>query len=125
MGNPVVHFEFMSKDAARLAGFYERLFGWSIQHRPELKYHLVDTAAEGEMKGISGGIAQPECEGPMPGNLTMYVMVDDLAAYRKRIVEAGGTIVIEEQEVPAMGAFTLFTDPEGRMMGLWRSAGGA
>ena len=29
--------------------------------------------------------------------------------------------LIEEQEVPGMGSFCLFTDPEGRMMGLWRS----
>jgi hypothetical protein len=24
--------------------------------------------------------------------------------------------------VPGMGAFSLFTDPEGRMMGLWKAA---
>jgi len=24
--------------------------------------------------------------------------------------------------VPGMGAFSLFTDPEGRMMGLWKTA---
>jgi len=38
------------------------------------------------------------------------------------IVEAGGKIHVEEQEVPGMGAFSLFTDPEGRMMGLWKTA---
>jgi predicted enzyme related to lactoylglutathione lyase len=29
---------------------------------------------------------------------------------------------VEEQEVPGMGSFSLFTDPEGRMMGLWKPA---
>jgi predicted enzyme related to lactoylglutathione lyase len=46
------------------------------------------------------------------------------AFYRKAVrlaVEAGGRVCIEEQEVPGMGAFTLFTDPEGRMMGLWKA----
>jgi predicted enzyme related to lactoylglutathione lyase len=38
-----------------------------------------------------------------------------------RVVAAGGTIHIEEQEVPGMGWFSLFTDPEGRMMGLWKT----
>ncbi len=47
---------------------------------------------------------------------------DDLAAYRKRIVAAGGKIHVEEQEVPGMGSLCLFTDPEGRIMGLWRQA---
>jgi len=51
-----------------------------------------------------------------------YIAVDDLAAYRKKIAAAGGTICVEEQQVPGMGAFSLFTDPEGRMMGLWKAA---
>jgi predicted enzyme related to lactoylglutathione lyase len=65
---------------------------------------------------------KPEGDGPWPGNMTLYIHVDDLAAYRKRIVAAGGKIQVEEQEVPGMGAFTLFTDPDGRMMGLWKPA---
>lgn len=31
---------------------------------------------------------------------------------------------VEEEEVPGMGAFSLFTDPEGRMMGLWTTRKG-
>jgi predicted enzyme related to lactoylglutathione lyase len=53
--------------------------------------------------------------------MLFYIDVEDLAAYRKKIVAAGGKIHVEEQEVPGMGSFSLFTDPEGRMMGLWRS----
>jgi uncharacterized protein len=53
--------------------------------------------------------------------MTLYIDVDDLAAYRKRVVAAGGTIHVEEQEVPGIGWFSLFTDPEGRMMGLWKN----
>ena len=40
---------------------------------------------------------------------------------RKKVVAAGGKIHVEEQAVPGMGTFSLFTDPEGRMMGLWKS----
>src|SRR5688572_9933207 len=68
MGNPVVHWELMSKDPAKVAGFYEKLFGWKIQHRPELSYRIVDTGAPKEgMPGINGGIVKPEREGPWPG----------------------------------------------------------
>jgi predicted enzyme related to lactoylglutathione lyase len=42
--------------------------------------------------------------------MTFYIDVDDLAVYRKRIVAEGGKIHVEEQEVPGMGSFTLFTD---------------
>ncbi len=118
MGRPVVHWELMSKDPSKVSTFYEKLFGWKITHMPEMNYHLVDTGGQG---GINGGIFRPEHEGPWPGNMTLYIDVDDLAAYCKKIVAAGGKIHVEEQEVPGMGAFALFTDPEGRMMGLWRT----
>jgi predicted enzyme related to lactoylglutathione lyase len=52
--------------------------------------------------------------------MLFYIGVDDLGAYRKKIVKAGGKIHVEEQEVPGMGWLSLFTDPEGRMMGLWK-----
>jgi predicted enzyme related to lactoylglutathione lyase len=119
MGRAVVHWELMSKDPARVATFYENIFGWKIQHIPEMDYRIVETGGDG---GINGGILKPQRPEPWPGNMTLYIDVDDLAAYRKRIVAEGGKIHVEEQEVPGMGSFTLFTDPEGRMMGLWKTA---
>ena len=119
MGRPVVHWELMSKEPAGIADFYAKIFDCKIDERPELNYRIVDTCAAG---GINGGILKPQREGPWPGNMLFYIAVDDLAAYRKKVVAAGGKIHIEEQAVPGMGAFSLFTDPEGRMMGLWKAA---
>ena len=119
MGSPVVHWELMSKDPENVSAFYQKVFDWKIQHRPELNYRLVDT---GSKVGINGGIVKPDREGPWPGNMLVYIAVDDLVTYRKKVVAAGGTIHVEEQQVPGMGAFSLFTDPEGRMMGLWKAA---
>ncbi len=119
MGRPVIHWELLSKDPAKLSDFYEKVFAWKIQHFPEMNYRVVETGGQG---GINGGIMQPKHEEPWPGNMTFYIDVEDLADYRKRIIAAGGKILVEEQEVPGMGAFSLFTDPEGRMMGLWKQA---
>ena len=117
MGQPVVHWELMSKDPAKVSEFYAKLFGWKVTHMPEINYRLVDTGAK---MGINGGILRPDREGSWPGNTLFYIAVDDLAAYRKKIVDAGGQICVEEQEVPGMGWLSLFTDPEGRMSGLWK-----
>jgi predicted enzyme related to lactoylglutathione lyase len=119
MGRPVVHWELMSPDPAKVAAFYAAIFDWQVKHVPELNYRIVETGSEG---GINGGIVKPERPEPWPGNMLFYIAVDDLAAYRRKIVAAGGTICVEEQAVPGMGSFSLFTDPEGRMMGLWKSA---
>lgn len=118
MGQPVVHFELMSKNPAKVSDFYAKLFGWKIKNMPEINYRLVDTGGSG---GINGGILKPDREGPWPGNMLFYILVDDLAGYRKKIEKAGGKIHVEEQEVPGMGWLSLFTDPEGRMMGLWKA----
>jgi uncharacterized protein len=119
MGRPVIHWELLSKDPAKVSEFYEKVFDWKIKHIPEMNYRFVETGSQG---GINGGIMQPKHDGPWPGNMTFYIDVDDLAEYRKRIVAAGGRILIEEQDVSGMGALSLFTDPEGRMMGLWKQA---
>ena len=121
MGNAVVHWELMSKDPGKVADFYARLFGWKVQYHPEINYRVVDTGAPKEMPGINGGIVKPDREGAWPGNMLFYILVDDLSAYRKKVVAAGGKIHVEEQKVPGMGKFSLFTDPEGRMMGLWKA----
>jgi predicted enzyme related to lactoylglutathione lyase len=121
MGNPVVHWELISTEPAKVADFYAKLFGWKVDYRPELNYRTVDTAAKGEIKGINGGILKPDRPGPWPGNMVLYVLVDDLSAYRKKIIAAGGKIQVEEQKVPGMGKLCLFTDPDGRMMGLWKA----
>jgi len=117
MGKPVVHWEFWSKDPAKVSDFYAKVFEWKIQDIPELKYRLADTGGKG---GINGGIMKPQREEPWPGSMAFYIAVDDLAAYRKKIVAAGGKILVEEQEVPNMGSFSLFSDPDGRVLGIWK-----
>ena len=117
MGNPVVHWELMSNDPAGVSAFYAKVFGWKVTNRPELNYRLVET---GNKMGINGGIFKPEREGPWPGNQIFYVAVDDLAKYNRKIEAAGGKIHVEDQEVPGIGRLSLFTDPEGRMNGLFK-----
>lgn len=119
MANPVVHFELMSNDPEKVCDFYRKIFGWKIQAMPEMNYNVVNTESQG---GINGGIFRPPHPEPWPGNTTLYIDVDDLSAYRKRVVDAGGKICVGEQEVPGMGSFSLFLDPDGRMMGLWKTA---
>jgi predicted enzyme related to lactoylglutathione lyase len=122
MGRPVVHWEFMSKDPAGVSDFYAKIFGWKVTHHPQINYRIVETGAKGAMTGINGGIVKPDREGPWPGNMLFYILVDDLAGYREKIVAGGGRIHVEEQDVPGMGTLSLFTDPEGRMNGLWKAA---
>jgi len=117
MNSPVVHWEFWSRQPQEITEFYEKAFGWKINLIPEMNYRSV-VAGEG---GVNGGIFEPE-EGPLPGNMALYMNTDNLEEARERVVAAGGKIVVEEQEVPGMGRFALFSDPEGRVNGIWEGA---
>ena len=118
MGNPVVHWELWTTNPDKLSDFYAKAFDWKVKANKETKYNLVETGGKG---GINGGIMTPQRKGPWPGNGSFYIAVDDLDAYSKRIEAAGGKIVAKEQKVPGMGSYVLFTDPEGRVMGLWKN----
>ncbi len=117
MGRPVVHWELWSEDPGKVADFYAKVFDWNIQDLPELDYRLVRTG--GGDKGIDGGIMKPK-QGPWPGNMALYIDVDDLEAYRQKIKDAGGKIIVDHTDVPNVGSFCLFEDPDGRLLGLWK-----
>jgi uncharacterized protein len=116
VGKPVVHWELWSKNPEAVGRFYGEIFDWEVTFVPELNYRLVETHSTG---GINGGIATPQ-EGPWPGNLALYIDVDDLDAYRMRIEAAGGTTLVPRMDVPNLGALALFEDPDRRVFGIWQ-----
>ena len=118
MGRPVVHWEFWSEDPDKVSEFYREVFDWDIQHNPEMDYWMADPGGEG---GIKGGIMKPK-SGPWPGNMAMYLHVEDLDLYTERIKEAGGKILVDKQEIPRVGTLSLFEDPDGRVLGMWKPA---
>ena len=115
MGQPVVHWELWSKQPQQLGDFYEKAFGWTVKPMPAMPYRLVETGGQG---GINGGIMTPK-EGPWPGNMCLYIDVPSLGPALEMVKQAGGKAVVERVEVPGMGAFALFEDPDGRVMGIW------
>jgi uncharacterized protein len=116
MGQPVVHWELWSDDPARISDFYQTVFGWNIRHLPDLNYRLVETGGQG---GINGGIMKPQT-GPWLAKLAFYIDVDDLDAFNQKVRKAGGKILVEKMDVPGVGQLSLFEDPDGRVLGMWK-----
>jgi uncharacterized protein len=117
MGNPVGWFEIVGKDGKRLRSFYADVFGWKIAGADgAMDYGLVEAAA----KGIGGGIGSSQDGGA--GHVTVYVDVDDIDSYLKKIEKAGGSTVMPATEIAEYHmAFALFTDPEGHLVGLTKN----
>jgi predicted enzyme related to lactoylglutathione lyase len=110
---PVVHFEISGNDDAKLRDFYSTVFGWHIEHNPEMQYGMVDTHGT---RGFNGGISglQP---GQQPG-VTVYIAVPDLDAALAQVVAKGGSVIQPPMEIPDVVTFALFSDPHGNTVGL-------
>lgn len=113
MGNPVVHFEIVSKDHKGLVQFYSDVFDWSTNPIEGIPYTGIDTDPGARP---TGGIGAPP-EGHA-GHVTFYVMVDDLEAKLKEIESKGGKTVQPVMAVPNGPTIALFADPAGNTIGL-------
>jgi uncharacterized protein len=118
MGQPVVHFEVMGKDLAKLSAFYSDMFGWEVDTSNPMGYGIVDREANvnADGVGIGGGIGQAP-EG-YDGHVTFYVAVPDVGAALEQAERLGGTRMMGPEQVMPDLTIGLFTDPEGRVVGL-------
>ncbi len=114
MPHPVCHFEICGKDGKQLQDFYSKLFDWKIDSSSMENYGMVP-AEEG---GIGGGIMQ--ATGEIPPYLTLYIQVEDLQVYLDKAVSLGGKMAVPPTDIPNIGAFAMFADPAGHILGLFK-----
>jgi predicted enzyme related to lactoylglutathione lyase len=122
MGYPVVHFEVIGKDGAALQSFYSDLFEWKIDSNNPMNYGMVsrDENVNAEGIGIGGGVGG----GPegYAGHVTFYVEVPDVEAALVKAESLGGTRLMGPEEVPGGPVLGQFSDPEGHVIGVVKSA---
>jgi predicted enzyme related to lactoylglutathione lyase len=123
MAQPVVHFEVVGRDPARLREFFSRLFGWSFAVpspvAPEVSapddYGFLDLITTDDGTGIRGGV------GGGPGyesHAVFYVGVPDVGAALQRAEQLGGTHVMGPVTSPNGLVVGHFKDPEGTLIGV-------
>ncbi len=123
MGQPVVHFEVIGTDGAKLQSYYAELFDWDVDANNEMKYGLVDRKdnLNPEGIGLGGGIGQgPEGYG---GHVTFYVEVPDVEAALAKAESLGGSRVMGPETIMGRMVLGQFTDPEGNVIGLIEGGG--
>ena len=118
MGQPVVHFEIIGKDADKLQGYYRQLFGWEFDTNNPMNYGTVDREQNLSPEGIGiGGGVGPGPEG-YEGHVTFYVGVPDVEEALAKAERLGGTRVMGPEKVMDTIELGLFTDPEGHLVGV-------
>jgi uncharacterized protein len=119
VGQPVVHFEIIGRDPAKLRSYYGELFGWEFQTGDATtdavsepgNYGFVDGTTT---RGINGGIGGGQ---GYAGMVLFYVGVPDVAAALDEAERLGGKRVLGPEGTPGTLVVGRFTDPEVNLIG--------
>ena len=111
----IVHIEIPTKDSKASAEFYEKLFGWHMEHVEEMNYTMWDPH-----EGPGGGFTNVE-ENSEPDGVLIYINSEDIETDLKKAASLGGTVVQEKMEIPETGWFGIFRDPTGNNIALYTS----
>lgn len=124
MHKTIVHFEVYGDDPPRLAEFYQKLFGWTIEkYSGPMEYWMIRTVptdAQGRpaAQGVNGGMMKrpsPEARGWLN-----YVQVESVDESVREAQKLGGSLVRPKSPVPKMGWFAIVADPEHNVFALWQ-----
>ena len=122
MGQPVVHFEVIGKDAAKLQSYYGELFGWEFDADNPMQYGMVPREGNVNAEGIGiGGGVGGGMEG-YEGHVTFYVEVPDIEQALQKAESLGGKRMMGPDSPPGSQVeIGMFSDPEGHVIGVVRS----
>ena len=121
MGEPVVHFEIIGRDPAKLRSYYGELFGWEFQTGDAAtaavsepgNYGFVDGSTT--PNGINGGVGGGE---GYERRVLFYVGVSNVEAALKKAESLGGKRHMGPEGTPGTLVVGQFTDPEGHLLGV-------
>ena len=126
MMNSVVHFEMPYVDPERMATFYQSVFGWQTRHLGEgMGDYMLATTTETDRRGptgaINGGFFPKQDDRPSQGP-SIVIAVDDIDAAIERVNDRGGSVLGEPVQIPGVGRYVSFTDPEGNQLSMLQPA---
>lgn len=121
MGQPVVHFEIVGRDPAKLRSYFGELFGWEFQ--------IGDAAGEavsepGNYGFVDGSTTGNEINGGVGGGegyerrVLFYVGVAKVEAALEKAESLGGKRRMGPVGTPGTLVVGQFTDPEGHLIGV-------
>lgn len=124
----VVHFEMPYENRDRMARFYQSAFDWQTQMLGEDMGNYVlavttETGDAGPTKpgAINGGFYEKKPDWPMQYP-SVVIAVDDVKRSSEKILAAGGKVLGEPMDIPGVGRYVSFVDPEGNRVGLLEPA---
>lgn len=118
-----VWYELMTTDPSAARDFYTDVIGWNTvaYEGAEMPYTMW---TKGEtMDSAIGGLMELPAEaraGGVPPHWLGYAAVPDVDATAARVGELGGHVIMGPQDIPNMGRFVIFADPQGAALAAFK-----
>lgn len=99
--------------------FYEKLFGWDVRRDVEgTDGYLVCRKDDQPVAGL-----EHKYDGDAPPFWTTYFATAEIETTCQAVSAAGGKVLTEPFDVPAVGRAAYCADPTGAFFGLWQGTG--
>ncbi len=118
MANHVCYFELMVSNTAKSQEFYGKVFDWKFSEYKNMPGYInIDTGKE-----PMGGMMKKPDEVPAH-SLAVYFFVDSIDETLGKVASAGGNVMVPRTEIPDIGWWALFMDPDGIPVMIYESKG--
>lgn len=108
--------ELLTSDVAAGKTFYTQLFGWDTETMPSSMGDYVLFKVGDEQVAGMGQLPAQAVEMGAPPYWGGYVSVDDVDAIAKKVEELGGRVLVPPMDIPEVGRFATFQDPQGAII---------
>ena len=107
----------MSGDIEKAKSFYTELLGWDVEEVDvgEEKYPMIKNDG-----GMHGGFGASQ--GGAPPHWLGHVAVEDADETAEKVKAGGGTIYFGPSDIPEIGRFFVFADPQGAALSAFASS---
>ena len=118
----LVHFEIPASDPAKIARFYEGLFGWKFNkyEGASMDYWLISHKDAQSPDDTLGGLFKRNT--PQEQFLN-YFSVKSIDESVSKATNLGAKVLMAKQEIPNVGYFAVLSDPDGNNFALFQSRG--
>lgn len=106
--------ELMTTDVESAKKFYTELLGWATEEMPmgDMPYTLLKAGDE----GVGGIMPTPPQAAGVPPHWGIFITVDDVDSVAKKAEDLGAKTIVPLTDVPGVGRFYTFQDPQGAVI---------
>jgi uncharacterized protein len=121
MSGRFVWYELLTTNTDQAIAFYGDVVGWKTQAYGEAGPEPYTMWVTGQGP-VGGTMVLPEQAKKMgaPPHWGSYVEVDDVDKSAERVKQLGGNILVPPMDIPTIGRFSTFADPQGATISLFK-----